>query len=374
MNSLKKRDFKDTILVITAIIIVTIMLTQIALVTINGPDSNDKTTIDKTVIKNNISPFTNSDNSKVGGINYSLFLVNNSSEKFYNITFTESGLSTGTEWSIVFNILSTLCMEKSSITNEINFTVSNGTYSFTIDAVSGYAASPSSVSVIVNGANVYVNITFVEVEVYDVTFTEIGLSSDTEWSVVLNILNTLCMEKNSTTNEINFTVPNGNYSFTIDPVSCYAAFPSSGNITVNGTNVNLVITFSPTTYTITFTERGLPAGASWSVTLNGVGSSTTTTIMFRVPNGTYTYTINLPSGYKTTNSTGAIKIKGSTISINISVSSTTKPFDYDGIVVATVIVALLTVIAVVLVMRRGKKKVSPQEWQATAKEQKEEKK
>ncbi|MEM3325620.1 MAG: S53 family peptidase, partial [Thermoplasmata archaeon] len=58
----------------------------------------------------------------------------------YTVTFTESGLPSGTSWSVTFN-----SNTKSSTTNTISFTgIANGTYSYSVGAVSGYTASPSS--------------------------------------------------------------------------------------------------------------------------------------------------------------------------------------------------------------------------------------
>ncbi|MEM4100990.1 MAG: hypothetical protein QXI08_06045, partial [Thermoplasmata archaeon] len=74
----------------------------------------------------------------------------------YTVTFTESGLPSGTSWSVTFN-----GNTKSSTTNTISFTgIANGTYSYSVGAVSGYTASPSSGTITVNGANVNQAITF----------------------------------------------------------------------------------------------------------------------------------------------------------------------------------------------------------------------
>ncbi|MEM3036153.1 MAG: hypothetical protein QXS18_05045, partial [Thermoplasmata archaeon] len=74
----------------------------------------------------------------------------------YTVTFTESGLPSGTSWSVTFN-----SNTKSSTTNTISFTgIANGTYSYSVGAVSGYTASPSSGTITVNGANVNQAITF----------------------------------------------------------------------------------------------------------------------------------------------------------------------------------------------------------------------
>ncbi len=73
----------------------------------------------------------------------------------YPVTFTESGLSSGTSWSVTFN-----GKTSSSTSTTISFSAVNGTYSYTIGAVSGYTSSPSSGSVTVNGASQGVSIAF----------------------------------------------------------------------------------------------------------------------------------------------------------------------------------------------------------------------
>jgi len=67
-----------------------------------------------------------------------------------------------------------------------------------------------------------------------------------------------------------------------------------------GSNTVSVISTSPQAikkYSVTFTESGLPSGTSWSVTLNGnTESSTTNTISFSEPNGTYSYVVASVTG------------------------------------------------------------------------------
>jgi hypothetical protein len=78
----------------------------------------------------------------------------------------------------------------------------------------------------------------------------------------------------------------------------------------------------PSYYNITFKETGLPSGTSWSVTLNGVReSSTTSIIVFSEPNGTYSYTVNNPSGYLLSSSSGTITVSGNNITNEITFKS-----------------------------------------------------
>ena len=73
----------------------------------------------------------------------------------YTVDFTESGLPTGTFWSVTLS-----GSRMTSTTLSINFTEPNGTVPFAIGNVPGYNASPLSGTVTVNGANVTQAVTF----------------------------------------------------------------------------------------------------------------------------------------------------------------------------------------------------------------------
>ncbi len=123
-----------------------------------------------------------------------------------------------------------------------------------------------------NPATVTVNGPVTEVasfeELYQVAFTESGLPIGAQWSAPLN-----GTTKSSNASTITFEVPAGTYAFSVGPVSGYSVLPSSGTLTVSS-NISQEITFSQLK-AVTFTETGLPAGASWSVTLNRVTKTST---------------------------------------------------------------------------------------------------
>ena len=77
---------------------------------------------------------------------------------------------------------------------------------------------------------------------YNVTFTETGLKSGTSWAVTM-----YGTTLSSTTSTITFSMPNGTYSYTVSSVSGYTLSPSSGNITVHGSNTPKSITFTHNT-------------------------------------------------------------------------------------------------------------------------------
>src|SRR5208283_1599272 len=66
-------------------------------------------------------------------------------------------------------------------------------------------------------------------------------------------------------------------------------------------------------YAVTFRESGLPAGKHWAVSLNGSAQATTgPSSAFEFPNGTYSYLIAGPSGYRVSGipPTGPLSIAG----------------------------------------------------------------
>jgi len=228
-----------------------------------------------------------------------------STQKVYEITFAESGLTLGTAWSVTLN--GTI---KSSTTNTITFMEPNGTYYYSTTPISGYTAPSLSGTISVYGSNVNVSISFTRVT-YSVTFTESGLPYGTSWYV--NISNDQSFTGSGTT--ITFNEPNGSYLYTIETSNKnYATNQPSGTFTVNGGDVNVAITFSPVTYTVTFIQNGLPSGTSWSITFNGITlSSTNPTITFNEPNGSYSYVISSISGYRTNTYSGTIIVYGNPV-------------------------------------------------------------
>lgn len=83
-----------------------------------------------------------------------------------------------------------------------------------------------------------------------------------------------------------------------------------------GPSEDLVATW---TYNVTFSESGLPAGTSWTAYLNGStstgttnesASSTTDTITFFEPNGTYAFALTNASGYGANETSGNVTVAG----------------------------------------------------------------
>jgi thermopsin len=106
----------------------------------------------------------------------------------------------------------------------------------------------------------------------------------------------------------------GNYGTASDP---YGVLPynDGGLITVGGDYLPL-LPFP--IYLVQFTETGLPHGTDWSVTLNGItASSTTSTVWFYDPAGTYAYTVGTVAGYTASPSIGAVNVVSSPVTVHI---------------------------------------------------------
>jgi hypothetical protein len=235
------------------------------------------------------------------------------STEMYAVEFDATGLPAGTNWSVTVG-----GAHQYSTGGTMTFSVLNGSYQFTIGIVDGYLSTPSSGFVTVNGEAVTVPIDFsagTQVQ-YSVVFAETGLAPGTDWSVTLGGTTV-----SSSTPTIVFVERSGTYAFTVGSISGYGISPASGSTTVNGKAISVAIAFTLGTYSVTFSESGLPSGTSWSVTLGGVEeTSTGTTITFSEPNGTYSYAFGTVAGYVTPVS-GTLTVKGAAVSPSVSFAS-----------------------------------------------------
>lgn len=106
---------------------------------------------------------------------------------------------------------------------------------------------------------------------------------------------------------------NGTYNYTLYTSNKnYRPANLTGSFVVNGTALEISVSFVPILYDVSFIESGLPAGTKWSVTLNGEGTliSTNKTILFMVTNGTYGYVIPRVDSYAPPSSIGSLSVNG----------------------------------------------------------------
>jgi|GEM_PF-753196 len=228
------------------------------------------------------------------------------------VKFTESGLKAGVSWSVTVGGTTA-----SAVAGPISVSLRNGTYAFTIARVPGYTTAAFTGTVTVAGKAVTVATTFVPVK-YTVTFTASGLAVGTTWKVT-----SAGVTLSSSGKTIVFQLVNGTYAYTVAAVTGYAT-PAGGTYTVAGNSVGVAVAFAKVaTFALKFTETGLPAGTSWSVTVNGTTvSSTSTSITMKLPSGTYSYSV-AAHGFVAKPASGTVKIGTTSRTLAITFSTST---------------------------------------------------
>jgi hypothetical protein len=237
----------------------------------------------------------------------------------YLVVFSQTGL-TGTNWSVnVSGVVNT------SNGSSLSFLEPNGTLSYSVGFVAGFQATPTSGSLVVNGADVNQSLTFVAIppSKYPVSFNETGLAAGTNWSVQLNVENL-----SSTGSTVVFLKANGTFLFTVAPVPGYNATPANGSVHVRGATY-LPITFTPVRYAVNFSETGLPAGTSWAVDLGTYRSMTSLPYaVFSVANGSLRFVVEPVPGFRVAPGSGTVNISGAAVEVSLTFSAVLYALDW----------------------------------------------
>ncbi len=164
----------------------------------------------------------------------------------FAVTFTESGLAPGTNWTVAFNGVVT-----SSASSTVVFTVPMGTYSYNVENVANYTVTPNTGTVTV-GAAYDVPVTFSPIPVtpppppspptlYAITLSEGGLSPATTWSATVN-----GTTQSTSGTTLTFYLPAGSYSYSFGAVSGYSLGASgTGTVTVTNAPVSVSTSYAP---------------------------------------------------------------------------------------------------------------------------------
>lgn len=287
-----------------------------------------------------------------GSVSVSVFW----SQVNYTVSFNESGLKPGTEWWI--NLSSGLSTPSRS--SSLAIALPNGSYDY-YAAVSDKSFAASSGTISVDGDAVTKMVAF-SLITYVLDFTENELPNGTNWSVTIGG-STL----HSSRNTIDFMEPNGTYYYSVTPIPGYTT-TWSGRATVSGAPRSVGLTFSQVIYALTFVQGGLPAGTNWSVTIGSATlSSTTTSITFMEPNGTYSFIVGSEAGYRGLPGTGSLTVAGPPAAQPITFSSAAPfpttllglPVSEGYALVGGIILVIVGIAGGVLLLRRRRAKTPP---------------
>ena len=261
----------------------------------------------------------------------------------YVTTFKETGLPEGSTWYV--NI--TGHPSSGALTgNVFSISLPNGTYSYAISTNNKDYASPGA-SFTVLGQSITVPVVFHSIT-YALKFVESGLPSGTIWNVTVD-----GHGLSSTSSTITFQLINGSYTYSIAGVAGYHTSHYSSSVTISGSDVTIQVSWSINIYNVTFKESGLPSGTQWNISFDGAKySNTTGEIVFHVPNGTYTYSVNQIKGY-TISYPGIVTVAGSSVTVTLD-------FVKNATVYITVATSgsTLTVNGVPIIMNGGSAKLS----------------
>lgn len=254
-----------------------------------------------------------------------------------NVTFTYSyqplvfkavNLTQGTSWAVAVVTPSGTTKIISGTTNTLKYNVPNGTYSYRLINTGYYHPQNSQGRIMVNGTT-YTPTNFTKVKfdyaAFPVTFNASNYQPGMTWNVEIFYGGKLLSQQSSSTGTpIVFHIQNGTYFNYIVTTSYFyvTSSPSIGSFSVNGSIISFPLSFVVYKYSVAFNPSGLPSDASWYVNLtasNGTiyraQSSSTGTISFSVPNGTYAYAIATNNKSVSTHSRGTVTVKGSSKTI-----------------------------------------------------------
>jgi YVTN family beta-propeller protein len=202
----------------------------------------------------------------------------------YGLTFEETGLAAGTIWAITLN-----GSQQSSTANWITFSEPNGSYALAVASVPGYVTGSAPSTIQVTGAPTNLTITFALPPKYAVTFDENGLPSGANWYV--NVTSGPALTTTGATTGLSSNLANGTYEFTVATSDKLYAASYTPAVTVSGAPTSVDAVFSPFTYSVAFSQSGLPSGQTWYVNISAGaslrGTGGVTTLSANMTNGTY---------------------------------------------------------------------------------------
>ncbi len=244
----------------------------------------------------------------------------------YSVTFQASYAASSTvEWYINLSNGQNFSTSNRSLT----FSEPNGTLSYTLGSGNTtFIPSPASGTLTVRGSAVTVAFSMVAVT-YTVRFNETGMpeglpAQNHEWYINITGIGTY----NSTGKTLELNLTNGTYGYRISSGNTsYRPVNNTGTLGINGAPVSANATFRPVTFSVAFTESGLPYGSRWYANVSGdtaLSSTGTSTAALQLMNGTYSYTAtSVNSSWNPAERTGFITVSGSGVTGHVAFSEVT---------------------------------------------------
>jgi uncharacterized repeat protein (TIGR02543 family) len=236
----------------------------------------------------------------------------------YPVTFEESGLPTGTVWSVAVGGQSAV----SSSSTSIGFTEVNGSYSFSVGSVTGYVASPLTGTVDVSGSGTVIPVTFLPgppvITSFDSVPSSLALGGSTTFQV----------SAQGGGSALTYTysgLPAGCASENQSSLSCIPSATGTFTVEVAVSDTQGSAAYANTTLVVgagdllSFAESGLSAGTSWGVTIGATTlTADTSPIDFYLPAGTYRWVIDPPPYETAKKPSGSTSLSASGVTVTVN--------------------------------------------------------
>ena len=248
----------------------------------------------------------------------------------YDVVFHESGLLSGNTWGINFN-----GTDHNTTSASLTLIEKNGSYPFTVLISNLYNSNVSSGYANVSGksVNLYIGFTY---HAFNITFSEVGLPSDVQWSMTIN--GTVYHSNVSNSNILLFQGKAGSYDGIVNNASYYTPVDKYFNFTITG-NAHYTIDYG---IVLTFIETGY--NGIWHITIDGkTYSSSTNTIVATVSPGQVVFNVWGVSGY-TINP--EVVTQTYTSAQTIKIAFTVQPASFENVLISTPMVILYFVLAI----------------------------
>jgi hypothetical protein len=178
----------------------------------------------------------------------------------------------------------------------INLTLTGGTYAVSLQNYS----NTSQPITITPGATTYLNLSGAG----QIAFVETGLPAGTPWGITLG-----SYQRSATATTLAFNLPNGTYLINYTAVPGFFRNNTDPILLTMPTPSPVVIAWTQFTYTVPFTEQGLPASTPWWVSASSsVERGDGTTINVSAPNGSTPFVVGSAYEFVASPSEGAIDV------------------------------------------------------------------
>jgi hypothetical protein len=273
----------------------------------------------------------------------------------YPITFSESNVTAGTNWSVSVANGSDVASAGWSTGRTLQLWEPDGVWGFVASAA-GYHFVRTQADVSVAGSSVSVAISFERL--YPIVFTEHGLTlpfdPPTGWNVTVAPGNLFETNGSATGATLLLAEPNGTWGFLASAGPQYHFNRSLADIAVDGRGAAVNVVFDRLIGS-TFEETGLPAGTAWPLEVHGFNGSnwnngTSPSKLFFEVNGLWGFTVGeatttdptggsvtyrvvrtLANGTQEAGPSGSFLVDGAAVVVGISFVPLTPPGPYEPV-------------------------------------------